>query len=124
MVVIIKKIKLQGSKSEIEKDAIFDPGSTYSCIPPDLAKKLATVVHLPESLEFKAGEQGRNVTANEVVILDFYIDDYRFSDEFMVIDELKNGVIIGEKTLNKWRLKLDFDTNKIIIDPRVTRLRI
>jgi len=51
-------------------------------------------------------------------------DNYRFYDEFMVIDELKNGVIIGEKTFNKWKLKLDFDNNKIIIEPCVTKLRI
>jgi hypothetical protein len=124
MAVIIKKIKLQGSKSEIEKKAIFDSDSSYSCIHPDLAKKLATVVHLPEPMEFRAAEDGRKVTANDVVILDFYIDKYRFSDEFMVVGSVDKEVIIGEKTLRKWRLKLDFDYNKIIIDPRVTKLRI
>jgi len=124
MAVIIKKIKLQGSKSEIEKEAIFDSDSTYSYIHPDLANKLATMVHLPEPIEFRIAEGERNVTAKDVVILDFYMDNYRFSDEFMVIEGIDKEVIIGEKTLRKWRLKLDFNNNEIIIDPRVTKLRI
>jgi len=31
-------------------------------------------------------------------------------------------VIIGVATLQKWRLKLDFERDEIIIDPRVTKL--
>jgi len=30
MAVIIKEIRLRGSKGEIEREAIFDSGSTYS----------------------------------------------------------------------------------------------
>ena len=47
---------------------------------------------------------------------------YRFSDEFMVIEGLPNGIIIGAKTLHAWRLKLDFERDQIIIDLKVTRL--
>jgi len=35
---------------------------------------------------------------------------------------LSNGVIIGAATLQKWRLKLDFERDEVIIDPRVTKL--
>jgi len=40
----------------------------------------------------------------------------------MVIEKLSNGVIIGAKTLQAWRLKLDFESDEIIIDPKVTKL--
>jgi len=122
MAVIIKKIRLEGSKGEVEKEAIFDSGSTYSCIHPELARSLGIVDPLPKPMEFGTAEEGRKVTAKGAVRLNFYIGDYRFSDEFMVIEGLSNGVIIGAKTLQGWRLKLDFEKDEIIIDPRVTKL--
>jgi hypothetical protein len=54
--------------------------------------------------------------------LTFYIDGYRFSDEFMVLENLSEKVIIGAATLQKWRLKLDFEKEDVIIDPKVTKL--
>jgi hypothetical protein len=122
MSVIIKEIRLRGSRGEATKEAIFDSGSTYSCIHPDLAKTLEIVTPLPEPMEFSTAEEGREVTAEGAVRLNFYIDDYRFSDEFMVIERLSNGVIIGAATLQKWRLRLDFENDEVIIDPRVTKL--
>ena len=122
MAVIIKKIKLRGSKGELEKEVIFDSGSTYSCIHPELAKSLGTVEPLPEPMEFGTAEEGRKVISKAAVRLNFYIGKYRFSDEFMVIEKLSNGVIIGAKTLQAWRLKLDFERDEIIIDPKVTKL--
>jgi len=122
MAVIIKKIRLRGSKGEAEREAIFDSGSTYSCIHPELAGKLGVIEPLPEPMEFSTAKEDEKVTANGRVSLNFYVDNYRFSDEFMVIEGLSNGVIIGAKTLQAWRLKLDFEKDEIIIDPRVTKL--
>lgn len=122
MAVIIKEIRLRGSKGEIEREAIFDSGSTYSCIHPELAEALEILTPLPEPMEFGAAEEGRKVTAKGAVRVNFYIGEYRFSDEFMVIEKLSNGVIIGAKTLQAWRLKLDFEKDEIIIDPKVTKL--
>jgi hypothetical protein len=122
MAVIIKNISLRGAKGEMEKEAIFDSGSTYSCIHPELAESLGAVEPLPEPMEFDTAKEGEQVTAEGRVTLNFYIGEYRFSDEFMVIERLSNGVIIGAATLQKWRLKLDFEHDEIIIDPRVTKL--
>jgi len=33
-------------------------------------------------------------------------------------------LIIGAKTMQAWRLKLDFEHEDVIIDPRVTRIRL
>jgi hypothetical protein len=59
-----------------------------------------------------------------LVLINFYIDGYRFSDEFLLIPNLSEPVVIGAATLQKWRLKLNFETDEVIIDPRVTRLRL
>jgi hypothetical protein len=58
------------------------------------------------------------------VNLNFYIDGYRFSDEFMLIPGLSEPVLIGGATLQKWRMKLNFETDEVVIDPKVTRLRL
>jgi hypothetical protein len=52
------------------------------------------------------------------------IDDYRFSDEFMLISDFSEKIVIGAATLQKWRIKLNFETGEVIIDPRVTKLRL
>lgn len=60
------------------------------------------------------------VTAEGAVRLNFYLDGYRFSDEFMLIPDLSEPTIIGAATLQKWRMKLDFEHGQAIFDPRVT----
>ena len=122
MAVIIKEIKLKGSRGEKNTEAIFDSGATYSCIHPNLARNLGTIDSLPEPMEFSTAKKGEKIAAIGRVPLNFYIGEYRFSDEFMVIEGLSNGVIIGAKTLQAWRLKLDFEHDEIIVDPRVTKL--
>ena len=124
MAVLQKEIRLVGSKGERKEVALFDSGATYSCITPELAKELGNLEPLPEPMQFGTAKEGESVTAKECVRLNFYIDGYRFSDEFMVLKELSEPVIIGAATLQKWRLKLDFEKDEIIIDPSVTKLRL
>jgi hypothetical protein len=37
----------------------------------------------------------------------------------MVIPSLSEEVIIGVNTLQKWRIKLDFEHDAVIVDPKV-----
>ncbi len=132
MAIIQKLIRLVGSKGSREEVAIFDSGSTYSCIQPELAKKLVSIEPLPEPMDFgtakacpeRSRRDGETLTATERVSLNFYLDGYRFSDEFMLIPDLSEPAIIGAATLQKWRMKLDFEADEVIIDPRVTHLRL
>jgi len=104
--------------------AVFDSGATYSCIQPELARKPGRMEALPEPKIFGTAESGRKVTAKEKVSLDFALNSYTFSDECMVIPELSDPVIIGAATLQKWKMKLDVENDEVIIDPRVTKLRL
>ena len=104
--------------------AVFDSGSTYSCIEPELAKILGVIEPLPEPMDFGTAEEGRRLSAREAIRLNFYLNGYRFSDEFMLIPDLSQPVLIGAATLQKWRLKLNFETDEVIVDPRVTKLRL
>ncbi|MGA9351136.1 MAG: retropepsin-like aspartic protease [Anaerolineae bacterium] len=124
MAIIEKEIKLVGSKGEHELTGLFDSGATYSCIDRDLAKKLEMLTPLPIPISLETAEKGSAVKVTERVTLDFHLDGYRFSDEFMVIPGLSSQLIIGAKTMQAWRFKLDFEADEVIIDPRVTRLRL
>ena len=79
---------------------------------------------LPEPIEFETAKEGEKVEAKEHLSLIFYLNGYRFSDEFMVLPELSEELIIGAKTMQAWRFKLDFEHEEVIIDPRVTRIRL
>ncbi|MEW5760089.1 MAG: retropepsin-like aspartic protease [Candidatus Thermoplasmatota archaeon] len=124
MAIIQKRIVLIGSKGKEEVDAIFDSGSTYSCIRSDLAKKLEIILPLPEPIELGTAEEGEKVIVKEATRINFYINGLRLSDEFMLIQKLSEPVVIGAKTLQAWRIKLNFETDEVIIDPRVTKLRL
>ena len=124
MAIIQKEIELAGSKGREKVIALFDSGATYSCIKREIAEKLVIVELLSEPLELVTAKEGEKLIAKERVTLDFYLNGYRFSDEFVIIPELSEKVIIGAKTLQAWRLKLDFENDEVIIDPKVTKLRL
>ncbi len=124
MAVIQKEIELEGTKGRKKVIALFDSGATYSCITPKLAQELELILPLPAPLEFETAKDGEKVIARGRVTLNFYIEGCRFSDEFMVIENLSEPVIIGAATLQKWRMKLDFENDAVIIDPRTTKLRL
>jgi hypothetical protein len=124
MAIIAKKLKLVGSKGERELDGLFDSGATYSCIERNLAESLAILEKITIPIKFETAEKKRTIVAKEAVRLDFFLNGYRFSDEFMVIPDISEQVIIGAKTMQAWRFKLDFENEEVNIDPRVTRFRL
>jgi hypothetical protein len=124
MAIIRKEIELVGSKSKRKEIALFDSGATYSCIRKEIAQELEIILPLTRPLKLITAQERNYIEVKERVVLDFYISGYRFSDEFLIIENLSEKVIIGAKTLQAWRLKLDFEKEDIIIDPRVTEIRL
>lgn len=72
-------------------------------------------------IETATAAEGIYLHINEMVVLDFYYDEIRLSDEFMVIHGLIEEVILGVNTLQKWPIKFDFEHHKVIIDPKVAK---
>lgn len=68
--------------------------------------------------------EGHFIEITERVILDFYIDDVLLSDEFLLVPGLNEEVVIGAATLQKWRIKLDFEHDKVIVNPRASKLQL
>jgi len=124
MAIIAKKLLLEGSKGSKELEALFDTGASYSCVRKDVAEELDILLPLPRPLLLEMAQEGARVEVKERVTLDFYLNGYRFSDEFMVVPGLSEKCIIGAATMQKWRFKLDMEKEEVIIDPRVTKFRL
>ena len=93
MGVILNRIKLVGSKGEKKVDALFDSGASFSCLANHLAALLGNVDRIPQPLVFETAKEGENVTVTERVMLDFYIEGIRLSDEFLIADGLSEDTL-------------------------------
>ena len=112
----------EGSKASKNLYALFDRGATYSCINEDRAEELEIFTHLHTPMRLATASEHVFMEIDKSVRLDFYKDDIRLSDEFLVVSNLSEEVVIGAVTMQKWRIKLDFEHDTIIIDPKVAKL--
>lgn len=124
MSVIIQKLKFAGSKGEAEYDTLFDSGASYSFIKGIHAMKLGMVDNLPEPMKFETAKENNDIIIVSAVRLSFIINGVKLSDEFLVSDEMSEDVIIGAKTLQAWRIKLDFEHDTVIVDEKAARLML
>ena len=122
--IIERTLEFRGSKGRANLMALFDSGSTYSCINASDVDGLANREPLPDPLDVETASDGNFIRIVDRVGLDFYVDGLRMTDEFMVVPNLSESVIIGATTMQKWKIKLDFEHDTIILDPRVAKLKL
>ena len=67
---------------------------------------------------------GHYIEVTERVTLDFYLNDVLLSDEFLVVPGLSEEVIIGAATMQKWRIKLNFEYDTVEVDPKVAKMQL
>jgi predicted aspartyl protease len=122
MGILVKQVTLRGDKGQVELDGMFDTGATYSVIWKDITEQIATVIPLDEPIVLRTAEQGRQLTVTQRVVLTIWLNGYRLSDEFLVLEELSRPVLIGAATMQKWRIRLDIANEEVIVDPTATEL--
>ncbi len=122
MGILLKQVTLRGDKGQVELDGMFDTGATYSVIRKDIAEQIATVIPLDEPIVLRTAEQGRQLTVTHRVVLTIWLNGYRLSDEFLVLEELSRPALIGAATMQKWRIRLDMANEEVIVDPTATEL--
>ena len=122
--IIERTLEFRGSKGRANLMALFDSGATYSCVNANDVDGLANREPLPDPLDVETASDGNFIRIVDRVGLDFYIDGLRMTDEFMVVPNLSESVIIGATTMQKWKIKLDFEHDTIILDPRVAKLKL
>ena len=112
----------EGSKNSKNLYALFDSGATYSCINEKVAKELEIFTPLHTPMKLATASEHVFMEISNIVRLDFYKDDIRLSDEFLIVPSLSEDVVIGATTMQKWRIKLDFEHDNVLIDPKVAKL--
>ena len=115
-------IAFKGSLGEQKLYALFFLFCTYSCIREDLAAQVGLLDRLPESRYFGTASENQYLKVENGMRLDFEVNEINLSDEFMVVPRLSEEVIIGATTMQKWRIKLDFEHDAVIVDPKVAKL--
>lgn len=127
-VIIEHEVTLTGSRGTRRCLALFDSGATYSLIRPDIAEAIGTPERLPdpENWVFETAQEGHFMAATHRVGVNFRFDDSEanFSDEFIVLDGSSEEVIVGATTMQKWHIKLDFETETVEYPRKAVRLRV
>jgi hypothetical protein len=113
-----------GSKGEKTLYSLFDSGANLSCIHPDYVEEIESPTNLGRIRRIATAAEGHYIEVKEVVRLDFYMDDVLLSDEFLVVPGLSEEVVIGAATMQKWRIKLDFEHDKATVDPKVSKMQL
>lgn len=113
-----------GSLGEKHLYTLFDSGANLSCIHPDHVAGVEKPVPLGVTRRLSTASDGHFMEITEVVRLDFYLNDILLSDEFLVVPDLSEECIIGAATLQKWKIRLDFQHEEIWVNPKVARLQI
>ncbi len=124
MSVITLPILVVGSKGEARLLSLFDSGANLSCINPEYLKALEVPVKLGRKRNIATATEGHYIEISERVSLDFYLEDVLLSDEFLVVPNLSEEAIIGAATMQKWRIKLDFEHDTVHVDPKVAKLQL
>ncbi|MFN0049080.1 MAG: retropepsin-like aspartic protease [Cytophagales bacterium] len=113
-----------GGKGEKNIYTLFDSAANLSCIHPDVVKDIEIPVSLGRTRHIATAAEGHYIEVKFRVSLDFYLDDVLLSDEFLVVPGLSEDAIIGAATMQKWRIKLDFEMDRAIVDPKVAKMQL
>lgn len=124
MSIIKQPLLFAGSLGEKHLYTLYDSGANLSCIHPDYLKDLETPIQLGRIRQIGTAAIGHYIEVTQAVRLDFYMEDVLLSDEFLVIPGLSEEAIIGAATMQKWRIKLDFEHDTAIVDPKVAKMQL
>lgn len=113
-----------GSLGEKHLYTLYDLGANLSCISPEQLENLEIPVPLGRTRQIGTAAVGHYIEVSQAVRLDFYMNDVLLSDEFLVIPGLSEEAIIGAATMQKWRIKLDFEHDIAIVDPKVAKMQL
>ncbi len=124
MSVIKLPLLFAGSKGEKNLYTLFDSGANLSCINPDYVDGLGTPDNLGRTRLISTASEGHFIEIKEAIRLDFYLHDVLLSDEFLLVPGLSEEAIIGAATMQKWRIKLNFEHDTVEVDPKVAKMQL
>jgi predicted aspartyl protease len=124
MSVIKLPLLFVGSKGEKNLYTLFDSGANLSCMNPENVEGLETPVSLGRTRLLATASEGHFIEVKERITVEFYINDVLLSDEFLLVPGLSEEAVIGAATMQKWRIKLNFEHDTVEVDPKVAKLQL
>jgi hypothetical protein len=121
MSIINRTLLYEGAEGTKNLNTSFRSDTTISCISPKVINGFANAKKLYRPLRVYSASMAQFLNIEYAICVDFYIDDVRLSDEFYVIPGLSEDAILGVNTFQKWRIKLDFEHDTVIVDPKVAK---
>lgn len=124
MSIIKLPLRFEGAKGEKILYALFDSGANLSCINEEFASQIANPEAFLHPRKLATASENHFIEIKHRISVDFYLNDVHLSDEFLVVPELSEEAIIGSATMQKWRIKLDFEHDTVFVDPKVAKLQL
>jgi hypothetical protein len=123
MSILRINMKYTGSKGTSTLATLFDSGASLSCIHPDKVN-IERINTLPFPLRVNTASADHFMEISHTVSLNFELNGVALRDEFLLIPNLSEEAIIGAATMQKWRIKLNFETDTVEVDPKVAKLQL
>lgn len=114
---------ISGERGSVEARALYDTGASLSFIRRDVAEKVGAPVRLPQPMRFEMGRAGEFLEVEHQIALMFAVCGIPLLDSFLVADGLSEEAIVGARTMQKWGIQLDPEHERVIVDPKVARLK-
>jgi Retroviral aspartyl protease len=124
MIIIKAPLLFRGTKNDKYLYGLFDSGANLSVIRKDLAEQIDLLIPLREPIRLATANVNDFMEVHYKFVCEFFLNDVRLSDEFLVLDDVSEEVIIGAATMQKWRMKLDFEHDTVFVDSKVAKLQV
>ena len=125
MGIIRIPLLFRGTKNDKYIYTLFDSGANYSFLRKDIAEQLEDLMVLNKPLKMATADSGNFLNVHFATRTFFSVtNDAELSDEFYVKEELSEEAVIGALTMQKWKMKLDFENDRVEVDPRMAKMQI
>ncbi|MDI6641370.1 MAG: retropepsin-like aspartic protease [Elusimicrobiota bacterium] len=122
MGLIYKDVVLIGKKGKKKVKALFDTGSSESFISRKIAKEIAPLVEMAEPKTFET--VNGKLKTNYIIFPDIQLDGHKLFWTLIIADGLTEEVILGSDFFQRWKIRLNPETEEIIWDPIALKLKL
>ncbi len=124
MGLIINKLKIEGNKGKGEVTCLFDTGSTDTLIKEDVARRFTTIAELPHPIKFVMADGKTELETKKVVNIFITVNGCEIFEPAIVVENLSDEMLIGAEMMQRRKIKLDLENEKVTMDPKAARLRV
>jgi len=121
MGIIYKNLEIVGTKGKKKMNILFDTGASRNFVREDIALSIAKPTEIPQTKI----ELGKGITeVKEMIGAVIKINGYSLLTNFVIIPKLTEEAVLGAEFFQQWKIKLDPETEDIIIDPKYLQMKL